>query len=44
MEVKDKLKVYVERYCTKHGLTVEEAMKHELIKEVQKYYEREGQK
>ena len=29
---------YVERYYKKHGCSAEEAKKHTLVKEVQKYY------
>ena len=30
--------IYVERYCKKHRCSVEEAKKHALVKNVQKYY------
>lgn len=40
MEVVNSFEAYVKAYCIKHGLTMEEAIKHELIKEVKKYYER----
>lgn len=31
-------KDYVDKYCTKHQLTVEVALEHKLVKEVAKYY------
>ena len=34
----DNFKVYVDRYCKKHGIGVAEALTHELIKEVSKLY------
>lgn len=40
MEVVNSFEAYVKAYCIKHGLMMEEAMKHELIREVKKYYER----
>lgn len=30
--------LYLQKYCTKHHLTEEEARKHELVKEVEKLY------
>ncbi len=29
---------YVDKYCKKHGCTVEEALQHELIKQVYRHY------
>lgn len=29
---------YVDKYCKTYNLTVEEALKHELVKQVCKYY------
>lgn len=40
VEVANNFEAYVKAYCIKHGLMMEEAMKHELIREVKKYYER----
>ena len=37
----DKYLDYLQRYCTKHNLTVEEAEKHLVVKLVKKYYEEE---
>lgn len=31
-------KKYVDRYCVKHEITVEEALEHELVKSVGEYY------
>lgn len=33
-----KLRDYVDKYCVKHGLTVEEALQHELVKQVYLMY------
>lgn len=38
MEVESNFEMYLERYCVKHELTKEEAMKHALVREVEKYY------
>ena len=35
----ENFETYLERYCEMRNLTIEEAMQHEIIKEVQKYYE-----
>lgn len=29
---------YVDKYCKTYGVSVEEALKHELVKEVGRYY------
>lgn len=29
---------YVDKYCKKHGYTVDEALTHELVKQVHRYY------
>lgn len=40
METNSKdLDEYIERYCKKHKITPEEARKHQLVKDVAKYYE-----
>lgn len=31
-------KTYVDRYCKQYGLTVDEALKHELVKQVAAQY------
>ena len=31
-------KMYVDRYCNQYGLTVEEALEHELVKQVAAQY------
>ena len=31
-------KMYVDRYCNQYGLTVEEALEHELVKQVVAQY------
>lgn len=31
-------KDYVDKYCTKHQIGVEEALEHKLVKEVSEYY------
>ena len=35
----DDFKAYIERYCKKHKCTVEEALQHEIVKEVGKQYQ-----
>ena len=31
---------FLERYCTKHGISKEEAETHQLVKEMKQYYEK----
>lgn len=38
-ETNQDFKEYVDRYCMKHKITVEEALTHELVKEVGLMYE-----
>ena len=33
---------YVDKYCKKHGYTVDEALTHELVKQVYRYYTEES--
>lgn len=33
-------KRYVDRYCTKHRISVEEAIKHALVRDAGKYYKK----
>lgn len=40
-EVKINFDVYVQKYAEQKGITVEEAMTHEIVQEVKAYYERE---
>ena len=40
----DDFKEYLERYCTKHRISTEEAKQHKLVQEVKKYYEEAGVK
>lgn len=42
VEVEKDYERYLERYCVKHHLTREEAEKHNLIKTVKRYYEKNG--
>ena len=34
-------KMYVDRYCNQYGLTVEEALEHEIVKSVAEQYREE---
>ena len=34
-------KMYVDRYCNQYGLTVDEALEHELVKQVAEQYREE---
>ena len=33
-----KFRKYVDKYCTAHDITVEEALQHELVRQVYLYY------
>ena len=33
-----KFRDYVDKYCKKHSLTVKEALRHEIVKQVYLYY------
>ena len=34
----ENFKTIVDKYCVKHGITVEEALKHYIIREIEKSY------
>ena len=36
--------LYVQRYCVKHEIAPEEAIKHRLVQEVKTYYDEKPQK
>ena len=40
----EKVKRFVKKYCEKHGISEEEAMKHLVVKEYQKSLEEKEQK
>lgn len=42
VEVEKDYERYLEKFCTKHHLTREEAEEHNLIKTVKRYYEKKG--
>lgn len=33
-----KFRAYVDKYCTAHDITVEEALQHEIVRQVYLYY------
>ena len=37
--MKTDLEIYIEKYCSKHNISPEEAIKHKLVQEVKKFYE-----
>ena len=37
-QTNDDFRVYLDKYCDKHNLTVTEAVKHQIVKEQAKYY------
>lgn len=39
-EVKVNFDIYVQKYAEQKGITVEEAMEHEIVKEVKEYYDK----
>lgn len=41
MSKENNLETYIQKYCEKHGITEEEALRHVTVKNVQKYYEEE---
>ena len=42
MIAQEKYKLYLNKYCTSRKISSEEAVKHKLVQETKKYYEKEG--
>ena len=38
VETEFSIDIYLEKYCEHHGCSVEEAKKHAMVREVEKYY------
>ena len=38
-EAEKKFNIYLEKYCRKHKVSQEEAMKHRMVLDVKEYYE-----
>lgn len=41
-KAKEKLDIFLDKYCKKHKITPEEAKEHQLVKDVKAYYEKES--
>ena len=44
MDKEKNIDIYIGKYCQKHKITPEEAKKHQMVKDVAKYYEEKEKK